>query len=98
MPKPAHTAVAASASADFDLQDLPAHLGTDALWQSEAQRQRDAIRAASGPSDLNFDAQQPLSCAGLRGVRHWVQLVGQHGELGAIKALAQMHTASAAAC
>jgi hypothetical protein len=67
------------------------------LPASEAQRQRDAIRATSGPSDLIFDARQPLSCAGLRGVRNWVQLMAQHGELGALKALVKAHATPAPA-
>jgi hypothetical protein len=65
------------------------------LPASEAQRQRDAINAAAQSPDHIFDTQQPYSCTGVQRMRNWVQQLAAHGELGALKVLAQRRAASA---
>ncbi len=68
------------------------------LSAPEARRQFDLLHEATTlPMAWSFDTRQPLSCTGVQRVRNWVQLVGQHGELGALKALVKAHATPAPA-
>lgn len=66
------------------------------LSKAEAAQQRAALNKLMTVDETLFDAQQPLSCAGVARLRGWVEQQARLGELDTFKARAAARAASAA--